>query len=182
MAQKVKLSNVRLAFPNLFEKDQYGRYGATFIMPKESPAHKAMQKALRGVAEADLKGKMPTPSSVCLKDSSEKADYAGFEEGTLYVSASRKEAFKPNQIIHRDKTPIESEGVLYPGCYVNAVINVWAQDNNYGKKINAELVGVQFYKDGDRLGRGSTNIEDDDFDSLPDIEDSSEPEGAEAYF
>ena len=182
MSQKVKLTNVRLAFPNLFQPDQYGRYGATFILPHDSASYKAMKSALKAVAEADLKGKMPSPSNLCLKDSTEKADYAGFEEGTSYVAASRKEGFKPNQIINRDKTPCESESVMYPGCYVNAVVNVWAQDNNYGRKLNAELVGVQFFKDGERLGRGSTSIDEDDFDALPELEGADEAESADAFF
>ena len=171
MAEKVKLQNVRLAFPNLWEKDQYQNYSATFLLDKDSTAHKAMVTAIKKVIEADAKGKSPGSKNICLRPGSDKDNYAGFTDDNFYVSANRKEPFKPNQLINRDKSPIQTEGVLYGGCYVNAVVNLWYQDNQYGKKINAELVGIQFFKDGERFGRGASNIDDDDFDSLPDLED-----------
>lgn len=182
MAEKVKLQNVRLAFPNLFQKDQYQNYSATFLMDKDSPAHKAMRKAVNAVIENDAKGKSPGGKNICLHPGSDKENYAGFTEDNFYVSANRKEPFKPNQLINRDKTPVETEGVLYGGCYVNAVINLWYQENQWGKKINAELVGIQFLKDGERFGRGSSTIDDDDFDALPDLEDDAKAESAEDLF
>ena len=54
---------------------------------------------------------------------------------------------------------------------VNATVNVWAQDNKYGKRVNAQLLGVQFYADGDSFGGGAVGSVDD-FDDLA--------EGAEA--
>jgi len=171
MAVKVKLQNVRLAFPKLFEKDQYGNHSATFIIEPNTPAFKSMESAIKQVVEQDLKGKKPGSDKICMRKSSDKGgDYDGFTEANYALAANRKESFKPNQLINRDKTPIESDGVLYPGCYVNAVVSIWPQDNSWGKRVNAELVGVQFYQDGERLGRGATSIDDDDFEELPELE------------
>jgi len=174
VAEKVKLQNVRLAFPNLFDKDQYGNYSATFLMDKDSTAHKAMVSGIKAVIEKDAKGKSPGQKNICLHPGSDKDNYDGFDDSNYYVAANRKEPFKPNQLVNRDKSAVDSEGVLYAGCYVNAVINLWYQENQWGKKINAELVGIQFYKDGDRFGRSSATIDDDDFDTLPELEDGAE--------
>ena len=65
-----------------------------------------------------------------------------------------------------DKTPLVAEnGKPYSGCFVNASLELWAQDNNYGKRVNATLMGVQFYKDGDSFSGGGVASEDD-FDDL----------------
>ena len=171
MAVKVKLQSVRLAFPKLFERDQYGNHSATFIIEPNTPAFKSMESAIAQVVQEDLKGKKPASDKICMRKSSDKGgDYDGFTDANYALAANRKESFKPNQLINRDKTPIESESVLYPGAFVNAVVSVWAQDNSWGKRVNAELVGVQFNKDGERLGRGSTSIDDDDFEELPELE------------
>ena len=42
-----------------------------------------------------------------------------------------------------------------PGDYVNAVIEVWAQNNDFGKRINANLVGIQYVKQGESFGKAS---------------------------
>jgi tripartite-type tricarboxylate transporter receptor subunit TctC len=42
----------------------------------------------------------------------------------------------------------EDDNKPFAGCYVNATIRLWAQDNQYGKRINAQLRAVQYVKDG----------------------------------
>ncbi len=44
-----------------------------------------------------------------------------------------------------------TDGKPYAGCYVNASIDIWAQDSQYGKRVNAGLRGVQFIRDGDKF-------------------------------
>jgi hypothetical protein len=70
-------------------------------------------------------------------------------------------------VVDRDRTPLTaSDGKPYAGCFVNAVVELWAQDNQYGKRINASLGGVQFAADGDAFGGGGVRTEADDFDDL----------------
>lgn len=45
------------------------------------------------------------------------------------------------------------------------MIDVWAQDNNFGKRINASLGGVQFLRDGDAFAGGGVASEED-FDDI----------------
>jgi hypothetical protein len=49
---------------------------------------------------------------------------------------------------------VTTDGKPYAGCYVNANIDVWWQDNKYGKRVNASLRSVQFVKDGESFGAG----------------------------
>jgi hypothetical protein len=43
-------------------------------------------------------------------------------------------------------------------------------DNNYGKRINATLLGVQFYRDGDSfVGGGVASVDDFDVVSVDDL-------------
>ena len=63
-------------------------------------------------------------------------------------------------MINRDKTPIaESDNVVYAGCFVNGIISLWAQDNQFGKRINAQLDGVQFVRDGDAFSDNTVSVE-----------------------
>jgi hypothetical protein len=57
-----------------------------------------------------------------------------------------------------------ADGTLYAGCYVNAIVDIWAQDNQFGKRINAKLLVVRKKKDGEPIGAGRTNAKAEDFD------------------
>ncbi|WP_155814796.1 ssDNA-binding protein, partial [Serratia symbiotica] len=107
---------------------------------------------------------------ICLHDGDEKAEYEGYP-GNKFFSASNKA--RP-RIVDRDNTIlVQADGRPYAGCYVNAVIDIWAQDNKFGKRINASLGGVQFYQDGDAFAGGGIASEDD-FGSLEDGADAGE--------
>jgi hypothetical protein len=54
----------------------------------------------------------------------------------------------------------------YAGCYVNATIVVWAQDNEHGKRINAQVKAVQFFKDGEAFGAAAVNPDDEFTDDM----------------
>lgn len=171
---KVKLQNVRLAFPKLFKAEQVNgegdpQFSATFILPKNHPNVKDIENAILQVAkekwadkaDAILK-KVKAELKTCLKDGDLKADLDGFT-GNYFLSASNKT--RP-YVINRDKTQLNpDDGVMYAGCYVYAVIDIWAMDNKFGKRICASLSGVQFYKDGDAFTGGGI-ASDDDFDDL----------------
>lgn len=176
---KVKLQNVRLAFPRLFKAEQVNgegdpQFSATFILPKNHPNVKDIENAILQVAKekwadkADVVlKKINAELKTCLKDGDLKADLDGFA-GNYFINASNKT--RP-YVINRDKTQLNpDDGVIYAGCYVYAVIDIWAMDNKFGKRICASLSGVQFYKDGDAFTGGGI-ASDDDFDDLS-VDDS----------
>lgn len=171
---KLKLTNVRLAFPSLFEAKAVNgegepRFSASFLLDPADPQVKTLNAAIDAVAkekwgaktEAILK-QLRATDKVALHDGDLKSQYDGFP-GMLYVSAANK--VRP-LVIDADKSQLApSDGRPYAGCYVNASIELWAQDNNYGKRVNASLRGVQFFRDGDAFAGGGAASEDE-FDSV----------------
>ncbi|CAH0445686.1 hypothetical protein LMG10661_01870 [Ralstonia syzygii subsp. syzygii] len=171
---KLKLNNVRLAFPVLFEAKTVNGEGkpafsASFLIDPSDPQIKVLNEAAEQIAKEKWGAKadavlkqMRAQDKVCLHDGDLKANYDGFP-GTLYVSA--RSATRP-LIIDKDRSPLaEADGKPYAGCYVNASIELWAQDNNYGKRVNAGLRGVQFLRDGDAFAGGGAASEDE-FDDI----------------
>lgn len=178
---KIKLINVRLAFPQLFEAKTVNGEGepafsASFLFAPNHPAVKEIEKAIEAVGAAkwgqkwpQVKKELTTKDRTALHDGDTKAEYAGFP-GNMFVSARNK--MRPT-VIDQDRSPlVQADGRPYAGCYVNAIVELWAQDNNFGKRINASLSGVQFYKDGDAFaGGGVANASD--FDDLSVDDDDS---------
>lgn len=159
----VKLANVRLSFPSLFSArkfaptDAKGSFSAALILDKKVNAREiaAVKAAIASVVATDFKGK--APAKTCLRDGAEKSDTDGYGDGVMFISARSD---KRPQVVGRDLAPLtEEDGKPYAGCYINATIQVWGQDNQYGKRINAKLRCVQFYKDGATFGEAPINIE-----------------------
>lgn len=178
---KVALKNVRLAFPKLFKAEAVNggepTFSAAFLFAPDHPSVAAIKEAIEQVGQAKWGAKWPqikkgleAQDKVALHDGNTKSDMAGYE-GNLFINASNKT--KP-LVLDRDKTPLDSaDGKPYGGCYVNASIEIWAQDNNFGKRINASLRGVQFFKDGDAFaGGGAASV--DEFDDLA-TDDAEDP-------
>lgn len=171
---KLKLTNVRLAFPELFEAKTVNGEGkpafsASFLLDPADPQVQTLQEAINQVAkdkwgakaDAILK-QMRATDKTALHDGDMKATYEGFP-GMLYVST--RTPTRP-LVIDQDKAPLqEASGRPYAGCYVNAAIELWAQDNNYGKRVNASLRGVQFVRDDDAFAGGVPATEDE-FDDI----------------
>ena len=162
---KIKLNNVRLSFPSIFNKSEFngqvGKFEATFLMNKESQAKMiADVEAQIALIQKDNKAKV-SPDKICLKDG-EFVDYDGYA-GCMSIKAGSNR--RPT-VLGRDKAPVvEEDNIVYAGCYVNAVIELWYQDNSYGKRVNCNLLGIQFAKDGDTFGAGDTDVSDD-FDTI----------------
>ena len=73
---------------------------------------------------------------------------------------------KRPMVIGTDKAPLtEDDGKPYAGCYVNAIVELWGQKNQFGERVNANLLAVQFSKDGEPFGDGVT-ASVDDFDEI----------------
>tara|TARA_R110000782_G_scaffold154963_1_gene247251 strand:- start:192 stop:713 length:522 start_codon:yes stop_codon:yes gene_type:complete len=164
---KIKLSNVRLSFPSIFTKSEFngtvGKFEATFLMNKDSQAKMiADVQAKIALIQKDNKAKV-SPDKICLKDG-EFVEYDGYANAMSIKAGSNR---RPT-IIDRDKTPlVEDDNKPYAGCYVNAVLELWFQDNSYGKRVNCNLTGIQFVKDGEAFGAGNQDSSDE-FDDISD--------------
>lgn len=171
---KLRLNNVRLAFPVLFEpkpnKNGVLKYSAAAIFAPDHPATEAVVEAMQTMAKDKWGEKagqvykgLKAQDKLCLHDGDVKSEYAGYE-GNLYINANN--GSRP-VVLDRDRSPLTiNDGRPYSGCYVNMIIDIWAQDNQHGKRVNAGLGGVQFFQDGERLAGGTTATADE-FEALP---------------
>ena len=165
------MKNVRISFPNLFRKAVFQgtetKYEATFLLDKEE--HADSIKKISDAIAAMLKEKKAKlgADKICFKDGDE-IDYQGYA-GTMTIKASNA---KRPLTIGKDKAPItEDDNIIYSGCYVNAIVTLWFQDNGFGKRINASLEAVQFAKDGQPFGDGGSKASAADFDFIDDDDD-----------
>lgn len=173
------IKNARVSFPDIFEvynvNGDKGNYGATLLLTEDQ--HADMIKELNGeienIIKTKLKGAKVPKGMRCLRDGSEstRAEYDGYF--TLSTrSDDRPRVFKPGS---KEQAENMSESGIYSGCYVDAKIYLWDQDNSYGKRVNARLVAIRFAEDGDAFGVPPVPIEEavDGFevsaDSLDDI-------------
>lgn len=181
---KVMLKNVRLSFPDLFQPKSFDgqtdpKYGASFLIEKEGENYDKIINAMKlvatekwGKAADKAYAQLTKSGKVFLSDGDDK-EYDGYKD--MYVVGAR--SHNRPLVIDKDKTVLDStDGKPYSGCYVNASIEVWAQDNKWGKRINAQLRGVQFFADGEPFSGGGAasadefdafaEDDDDDFDSF----------------
>ena len=121
-------------------------------------------------ADAILKTLVGNPNKYCFQDGDSKSQYDGFEG---HFGLGAKSTGRP-LVIDRDKSPLTAaDGRPYAGCYVNSSVEIWAQDNKWGKGIRASLRGVQFFKDGDAFAGGAPASEEE-FDDLSDAGEGEE--------
>ena len=175
MDTTILLTNVRLSYPNVFKAkasaDGKGepKFSAAFILDKKKDAGQIEKvKTLIDAIIKENKLKVD-PDKRCLKDGSSKPD--NYEDTVMFINAS---STKRPQVVNRDRSPLtEEDNVIYGGCYVNAVLNLWAQDNQFGRRVNASLEVVQFVKDGEPFGRKPVDVNS----VLPDLSDTVSGDG-----
>jgi hypothetical protein len=181
---RVLLKNVRLAVPTLFEPTTVAgegkpRYSATLIIPADHPQLAELQEKQAAVAKEKWRDKAPAiirglekQDKMAVHDGDTKSKYDGFP-GNYFISAAAQENAAPT-VIDRDRTPLSAKsGRPYAGCFVNASIEFWSQDNSYGQRINAQLRGIQFYADGDSFSAGRP-ADADEFEEVTEGADADE--------
>jgi hypothetical protein len=171
----LKVVDARASFVTVFRPKAQSeggepKYSINFLLHKTKDAEviKDLKAAVLMVAESKW-GKGKAPKTVvfggdrcCLKEANLK-DYDGYDSDHLVVSASSP---RPIPVVGRDLTPLaEADGKPYSGCYVNGSVRLWAQDNKFGRRVNAQLRAVQFVRDGEAFGAGTVDASKE-FESL----------------
>ena len=108
---------------------------------------------------------------ICLRDARE-AGLEGKEYENCYILKASN-SVRPT-VIDRDRSPLTKEDdKIKAGGYVNAIIDFWLQNNQFGKRINANLKGVQYVKEGEPLGavKTASSSEFDQVEEIPSDED-----------
>lgn len=172
---RIMLRDVRLAFPSLWKATApkgggEAAFSASFLLPKNHKQLGELKAAIRKCAEEKWGAKAPAilkaleaADKTCLHNGDSKSEYEGFE-GNLFVSARSK--VRPGVYDQQRQELSEADGKPYSGCYVNVSLELWAQDNSFGKRVNAQLRGVQFLRDGDAFAGGARPADADEFDEI----------------
>lgn len=184
---KLLIKNVRLSFPAIFEPEAFGdgdpAYGAKFIVP---PTHPQLAEIRKAVIEAGVEkwGEKAPGILSLLKDDKKIAwvegpyrnkngdTYDGFN-GMYHLNTRNggKSPVKPTAFDARNNPVTGADGVIYGGCYVDASVEFYAQDNGYGRRINCSLRGVRFAGHGDSFGGGTSAAADEFGAPVADDED-----------
>jgi len=174
---RVQIKDVRFNYTqSLFtaQKPQTGegkeKFSVVCIFGKDHPQLAEVKKAMSDVATekwgakaADVLKQLAAGDRLCLHDGDAKSDKPGYA-GNLFINASNE--LRPLVIGPQREPLVAADGKPYSGSYGNIIVEFWAQDNQFGKRINASLLGVQHVKDGERLSGGGVAAADD-FDEIP---------------
>lgn len=180
---------VRLSFPKLFKAGQYQnagkfRYDATFLVKPGGANDKRIQAAILEAANEEFTKRAPAVLAA-IKGNSNKycytpgdlKDYDGYQGMLALASHRNQEQGKPGVFDCTRAGPdgkalplTEDSGKPYAGCYVHAVVNVWAQSGQ-NEGIRCSLSSVYFAAEGDAFS-GSAPAGADAFDVV------DAPEGA----
>lgn len=176
MSDMIMVKKARVSFPHLFKKPMIngseGKRGANLMLDPKTNAVtiKAIENKIQELTKERFKGKKIPSDKLCLRNGEDKgrSEYEGYE----ILSANSKDRplvlGKQLEVI-KDEEDCE----IYSGCYVNAKVRLWAQDNQYGKRINCELVAIQFAAHGEALDGVRVSVDEavDGFDDMDDDDD-----------
>lgn len=139
-------------------------------LPFKDALGAAIQQAANekfGARAATILAQLKAQNRLILHDGAEKGEKPGYV-GNLYFNAANE--LRPLLLNAAGGSVQASDGVLYGGCYVTGVFDVWAGPG--AKKqdmVGISLLGVQFMRDGERLGGGLVAAADD-FAAIPSAE------------
>jgi len=185
MSEVIYLSNVRLSFPHIAtpqitKKDdgtEKASYNAEFIMAPNDPGFAKFWQVVNAMAvekwkehaQAVLQMVQTDRKKRCYGNGAEKINnktmkvYEGYDGG-VFITAGRD---RMPQIIDAAGTPIDAANVMacqaearkmYGGCYVNAAVKPWLQDNKFGKGVRCDFIAIQFARDGEPFGEGAIDV------------------------
>ena len=183
-SEKIRLMDVRLSFPRLwearaFQEGQAKRYEASFLLDPTREDHQEVIAQIEAeaerIAKEEFKGKVPAKLEYCFGEGNDQTNddgevYDGYAD-MWYIRTAKPEKRGPITIVDRDRSPLtEEDGKPYGGCYVEATITLWTQNNQWGKRVNANIRAIRFLRDGDAFGTAPVDA-DDEFDEIPDGDD-----------
>lgn len=205
MGIKVNLKNVRIAWFYGFEKaepqkDEKPSYRVEILVDKDDhknlskldeAALAVMTEALKSekAAEKWLKRESGLEGNIskdcAIKDGDERDTEDENYEHKIWI---RAKSFKQPRIQtsegedtqdgEEDLEGNDLEGkVPYGGCYANVSIELWGQNNDKGKGLRCNWLGVRFVADGDAFGGGGGSKEKATDDDLGDDEDDTPRRG-----
>ena len=162
--KRVRFSYLHVFEPSAFKAGDKKSYSGTFILDKKE--HAEAIKELQGIITAKQKeafDKRIPADKLCLRDGdlTGKDEYEG-----KYILVAREREDSPPALLDRDgRTEVKkSDDKIYSGAIGNVMFRLWTQDNDYGKRVNANLLGLQFVEHGEKFSGVERPKKDEMFD------------------
>lgn len=181
------IRDVRVSFPHFDkpwaknpEKDT-PKYNCVGLLNKVK--HKLAKRVLDELIAEKVKGlklKSMSEKDRCLRDGD--AEGAKEEHAGSWTLNCSSPADRPPSVRGKDTRVIPQNKIrstILPGYQVDLLLKLWPQDNEWGKKVNCDLIAVQFKREDETLGEdriGEDDI-DDTFDAVEDDDDSGFDDG-----
>lgn len=169
---RMTLKDTRLAFDAIYVAKAFGEndpaFGGRFIVPPDHPQVAELEAAMLQAAKDKWGEKAEAVLKLLIEDNKvcfvkktyrnkKTGDaYDGFE-GNYYLGARNggENPTKPSAFAADNSPAGADSGIIYGGCYVDASVDIYAQDNKYGRRINCSLRGVRFSRKGNAFGGGA---------------------------
>lgn len=168
MGKRIELTMVRAAFADAvfetkrMEGSDKDKYGITGLFAPTHPAYKLVETTALAVAKeewgvdadkiVEIAKTKDGGKNWVLKDGNLK-EYDGYP-GNFYVNATNET--RPT-VLNRDGTPLTAQdGVIYSGCYVDMIVEVYAYAHKVGGKgVTSSFKALRFRKHGDAFSGGA---------------------------
>lgn len=197
---QVKLHNVRCSFfrgwtPTASVSGGRESYKSNFIIDLDTKVgkmnHAALEKAVEEVGREKFKDKWPQIKKGIKEDrmcyrpgdtfaSAESGEiYPGYDGNVMGLTGSNQSQFT---IVDRDRSALtEKDGRPYSGCYVNAVVRLYAinDKDKGGNGVFCTIEAVQYYAKGEAFGAGKMSAEEafDDLSDEPEPDENDDSDG-----
>lgn len=138
---------------------------------KHKQAKRVLDEMINEVVKS-LKLKAMAEKDKCLRDGDASAKEENEGCWTLNTSSP---ADRPPSVRGKDTRPIPQgkiKATILPGYQVDMLCKLWAQNNEHGKKVNCDLIAVQFKREDQTFGEG--RISEDDIDETFDAADEED--------
>ena len=182
---QIKLKHVRVSFVKVFRAEAFRgakrgpsdggekAFSINALISKDTDAGKDMHDEVQDLIDRCMDDKWGRDKPRLKADkfpmrNGDDEDYDGYADH-WYITARNRN--RPKVIDADGKTPLaEEDNRPYSGCYCNVWIRIWAQDNEFGKRVNASLEAVQFVRDGEAFS-GAAPVDDEEFEDERDPKD-----------
>lgn len=164
----IKIENVRFSFPHLdkpfkgknAKPDEVGKYSIKGMI-KES-THKEVFAVINArIAELMAEGKVKRlpGKDKFFRDGNDEKEEVYEDHWIISASEVRKPAVR-NKRAQLVTEPEDIRDLIEGGYWGHMLIRPWFQNNDWGTKVNAGLVGVQHTKDDQTFGEGRVDDTD----------------------
>jgi len=179
MSKNIMIKDARCSFPQLWhadKKDDGENFGMGITLILQPAEHGALITEIKSaikevIKESDILRKSPPSGDrLCLRGEGGAGWREEYGEGSLILKAGC--ARTPVVLFPDMSRAREEDDPIYSGCRVNVKVNIWAQANKYGKRVNAKLLAIQFNRDDESFD-GSFVSESEALEGFGSLEDSA---------